>query len=76
MLESLVNCLIDAEELFKLENIFRIKLSLQGSSRNRKERNAQVVLGKFRLKWVVEGDGEGLVVLVVLFVKNIEVTVE
>ena len=74
MLESLVNCLIDAEELFKLENIFRIKLSLQGSSRNRKERNAQVVLRKFRLEWVVEGDGEGLVV--VLFVKNIEVTVE
>ena len=50
-----------------------LKLSLQGSSRNR---NAQVVLGKCRLKWVVEGDGEGLAVLVMLFVKNIEVTVE
>ena len=75
MLETLVNCLIDAEEFFKLENNFRIKLNLQGSSRNR---NAQVSLGKFRLEWVVEGDGEGLVVLVVLFVKkrNIEVTAE
>jgi hypothetical protein len=34
--------------------------------------------GKFRLEWVVEGAGEGLVVLVELFVKkrNDEMTVE
>ena len=33
---------------------------------------------KFRLEWVVEGDGEGLVVLVELFVKkrNDEMTAE
>ena len=50
-----------------------LKLNLQGSSKNR---NAQVVLGKCRLEWVMEGVGEGLAVIMRLFVRNIEMTVE